>query len=934
MCDILLSRLPCPSARLSSRTRKPILPRTSGRAGAHRSPKLCPASSTRAHRLWSRMKRRASQRWPSRRLTRWCSRPNPSRTISQCLQLPATLAACPTASSLATAQTGFLAGGCSVLAWPSLMAGRRSGLRSLRQLLQTFCWFPLPMPMLRQRFGSTTNPERSDCEVRFLAIYDYHLPIDEIEEMNKELLAKYIPCPTGSFEAAPSSRTSQRVCQQYSQCVPGEYIVANGTSTSDIQCSQCPAGTTDLDFDWHTPCVPCANGTHTAAGSTGECTACSPGTADTDFNPSTRCANCIAGQSFQPTSGQTECKPAKQGCLPGFIAVADATQFADLICTQCPPTTFAQNRTCAPAKECPAGQFEQAPPTPTSDRNCTTCPTGTFKKEAGNGECLPVSECPPGEIVAVPPTASSDRVCHQCIPKVQYDDGSGRCVALTSCTADQYESRSPTLTSDRECTNTTVCVEKQFVAINNTAFSDRVCHNCSICAGTPVQECSLYRDTVCHNDCSDCPAGSFRTAPCEDGMTHCAPCGDCDYDSEFLVSKCTPYANVTCRALQQCWPTGYEVVAATRTSDRVCDKIQTCGDDQYEIKAPTPTSDRECEDQPRCAPGSHETTPPTTHTPRACSLCPPGTSDIQASSHCIPCHVGTYTGHGSIGACSDHMCGAGTADLDRNASTPCQACPTGTFQDESGTTACKEAQTCPAGQTQAGPPSALADRVCAPCGDRTFKSLPGNGPCTRRKTCEAGTEVSFPGNTTHDVSCKACELGKTFSPSADKSCLAVSECGLGEEQAAAPTLFADRICRVCLFGFFKPTKGPQNCQRVRECSPEIVAPTPSTDRICDTRSTTTTTTTTTTRFRPTSAPSKSNDHISTGLMAVLGVAGVILLVLLGLIAMYVCRRGGNGTRDFQYPGFSNELSNPTFGDISFGDFAHDDMHDLLDESES
>jgi hypothetical protein len=185
-----------------------------------------------------------------------------------------------------------------------------------------------------------------------------------------------LPCDgTTSF----SNKANAPACTQVSQCEIGSFLAAAATATSDLNCTLCPAGTTDADRDVDTACEPCPAGTFCPRGSAGPFgaapLACPPGFADLDNDPKTPCEACFSKSQFQPNAMQTSCQ-TPEPCGPGLYLIASFTSTSPNVCAGCIP--------------------------------------GTFKDVAGNTPCVEVKHCGPGFEPAVSPNATTDRVCRAC----------------------------------------------------------------------------------------------------------------------------------------------------------------------------------------------------------------------------------------------------------------------------------------------------------------------------------------------------------------------------------------------------------------------------------------------------------------------------------------------------------------------------------------
>eukprot|EP01043_Picozoa_sp_COSAG02_P028301 COSAG02_NODE_1710_length_11224_cov_30.628674_2_plen_3421_part_01 len=115
-----------------------------------------------------------------------------------------------------------------------------------------------------------------------------------------------------------------------------------------------------------------------------------------------------------------------------------------------------------------------------------------------------------------------------------------------------------------------------------------------------------------------------------------------------------------------------------------------------------------------------------------CDACPTGTySDVVAATECAPCDIGSYSPSGSNSTSGCVECTAGTYDGDSDPSTPCDACPMGTYSD------------------------VVAATECAPCDIGSY-SPSGSSSTLGCVECTAGT---YDGDSDPSTPCDACPMG-------------------------------------------------------------------------------------------------------------------------------------------------------------------------------
>eukprot|EP00054_Salpingoeca_dolichothecata_P025910 m.183153 g.183153 ORF g.183153 m.183153 type:complete len:3304 (+) comp25500_c0_seq1:45-9956(+) len=170
-------------------------------------------------------------------------------------------------------------------------------------------------------------------------------------------------------------------------------------------------------------------------------------------------------------------------------------------------------------------------------------------------------------------------------------------------------------------------------------------------------------------------------------------------------------------------------------------------------------------------------------------------------------------------------CLAGSADEDKDPSTPCSPCIAGTHQSLSGQTVCISNSVCKIGFGEIRAPTASTDRACRACqvdvtfNDRRNASAPNM--CHPVQHCSPGSFVVADPTTTSDRNCSQCVLGATFQTETNQpACTPVQqECTAGEYEELSPSLTSDRACASCPATTFKTSSGVGPCQPCRRQCP-------------------------------------------------------------------------------------------------------------------
>ena len=197
--------------------------------------------------------------------------------------------------------------------------------------------------------------------------------------------------------------SSNEACQAHSTCPVGQGKVADGTASTDTQCSTCEGSTFSAVNDKsecqeHSTCP-------VGQGKTVD------GTASTDIE----CSIC-EGTTFSSVNDRSACQEHST-CPVGQGKTANGTASADTQCTTCSGTTFSavnDKSACQEHSTCPVGQGKVADGTASTDTQCSTCEGTTFSAVNDKSACQDHSTCPVGQGKTVDGTSSTDIECSAC----------------------------------------------------------------------------------------------------------------------------------------------------------------------------------------------------------------------------------------------------------------------------------------------------------------------------------------------------------------------------------------------------------------------------------------------------------------------------------------------------------------------------------------
>jgi hypothetical protein len=566
-------------------------------------------------------------------------------------------------------------------------------------------------------------------------------------------------CSGAHWMSKPATTKTDRQCTALTKCTSGQYQYKPPTATSDRQCafiSTCYAGFYKRGY---------------SSKSEGICSPCTPGSfKSTVGSYNTKCSKlttCEQGRSYE----------TKEPTVKTDRECAEVTQCEYYEYeTQAP--TLNSDRKCAKLSQCKDTEYEKFAPTKTSDRTCvkhdacTTgfylkaysateagtcnkCPRSMFKSKHGTyaTRCMFWSDCHSDEFTYKAPTAYSDRVCRK----------------LTKCGGSEYESASATSTSDRTCSAHTACTPGHYETKKATKKADRQCKaltNCVVnfcdkaghCTGeyesttatnssdrvcTALKECAEGHELAGYN------TGSRRTSP---GKCQVCKAGHFKPSIGDYATKCKPAT--------KCSKDQYQTWSSTDIADTVCAKLQICASDEYEFRATTATSDRECAKLTVCHSSQYAATQPTATSDRTCA-------NVKA-------------------------CDSGSMRTGYNSNSPgkCTRCPKDTFKRTTGiySSSCKWHTKCEVNEFESTAPNHKSDRQClklAVCSDSEYEMV-------------------------------------SPTDSSDRQCSALTKCGAGQYEKQAPTETSDRICmdiKPCKAGLFRAGSSQFSGGRCIACAP-------------------------------------------------------------------------------------------------------------------
>ncbi|KAL3853940.1 hypothetical protein ACJMK2_013235, partial [Sinanodonta woodiana] len=195
----------------------------------------------------------------------------------------------------------------------------------------------------------------------------------------------------------------------------------------------------------------------------------------------------------------------------------------------------------------------------------------------------------------------------------------------------------------------------------------------------------------------------------------------------------------------------------------------------------------------------------------SCQACPVGTyQENSEQSSCVPCPTGTSTNQNASTSqtqCAVNNCSAGT--YQGFPGSPCIPCAAGTYQPQPRQSACIQ---CPAGTYQPN----ITSTECLKCSPGSYQNINGSSSCiscnsgeyqpyfgqTSCIQCSAGTYQS---NTGTSTLCNLCDPGSYQNETGSFSCVL---CEVGTYQPSAGTY----SCIACPKGRYQGRKGSTMCE--------------------------------------------------------------------------------------------------------------------------
>ena len=414
---------------------------------------------------------------------------------------------------------------------------------------------------------------------------------------------------------------------------------------------------------------------------------------------------------------------------------------------------------------CTSMGFGWYPGTPTSDAFCMACPQGTFRNATAVSTC---TQCPAGTYTANTQTQNCLAVPANGVP---LSDATG-----FTCNMGYQVLANPLTPTQPSCS---FCPD----GMDTVAWPD-------------------YTQT--NSYCSQCPPGSYRTAP----YIMCVACTLGTYQPNYGGTVCPicPGGSisdwidaVSCKA---CSPGTYKPDGVRATSCTVCgigtyQQIagrSTCTACPFGSFANTGTLS--------CTPCPAGTFNPDGNPVSACTLCSVGTYANAGYEQCTDCSVGFYTGV-NVGAISCTACSPGTYHATGDSPLAWKGCPAGTYAPSYGYSACLTwMQNCP--QLGYGwiAGSGTQDATCSVCPPPTPSSICIYPPNSCAYTCIAGYQP------TAGVGCTLCMAGSFNAAGSTVPC---SPCAAGTYQPVGGM----SACSACQAGSFASTWGLTSCTLCR-----------------------------------------------------------------------------------------------------------------------
>ena len=228
--------------------------------------------------------------------------------------------------------------------------------------------------------------------------------------------------------------TSDRKCQDLSECNSDEYISVLNTNTTDLQCApltNCVPGEYILQNATETSdrtCAPCPEHTFSTKNNSYRCTE------QDDIIP-TRRTGCTVTE-------ECSADPCPIGTFApnGSVACKNHTECVVGVTFELTPPTSLYNRVCQEVRQCNSSEYESQPPDYYNDRQCTAfgnCPDGQYAKVKGTAtqdvQCALWDSCLAGTYVSQQPNSTHNRKCSPCTSGYTDTVNADQCADWTSC---------------------------------------------------------------------------------------------------------------------------------------------------------------------------------------------------------------------------------------------------------------------------------------------------------------------------------------------------------------------------------------------------------------------------------------------------------------------------------------------------------------------
>ena len=459
-------------------------------------------------------------------------------------------------------------------------------------------------------------------------------------------------CPVGKFNShAATSSSTHAYLVSCETCLSGTYASSLGTTT----CINCPAGSANSDttssaafHDDVSDCEVCSSGRWSPEGSN-DCTYCVAGRYLAyslnygDHDSINRCLDCEAGKSSPSSSGDCSiCGKGKYSALGG-------------LCTNCEQGRYLSDDGTAASEHVLS--------------KCLVCDGGHYNLKPGSANCEP---CVAGKVIiddSDPSQHDSTEDCSICSEGKTSNRGDQFCSA---CSSGTYNPDPATHESHHD--------------------EDEDCFIC---------KAGKYSEGVGNAECSDCPIGRYNADEATAAINHkllasCSICPSGRYTPDLNTTSC-----IACAAGKFILDDGAtlsehvgvdncENCIAGEGSEEGDSGCEICASGKYSSTLGTPCVDCEAGKfliDDAISPNQH-------NSEQFCINCDAGTYSTTGSPECLDCSPGRSNPHDS----SDHtehddfesdcqQCSPGKYQ-DRSNAMFCEPCPSKTFEENHGSTAC------------------------------------------------------------------------------------------------------------------------------------------------------------------------------------------------------------------------------------------------------